>query len=399
VKSLPRGFGQIQNQKVEGPYLLELTEVLNISMAAFEDQNKDVNAARRCLRLTLTDGIQTIRGFEYKGRISGVTVQTPVGSKFVVRGVNVRHGYLYLMPENCRLVGGQGPPIEKDDDNGQPPGNPPENRPKPQIAKPKFGGKKRIKPAALPLAPPKPKPQPPKVFKAPPKPRLQSFGASVPKSMPFGASVSKSKPFSAPNPPKPDPEKSSKRRSGIPMPTMNKRKRLNPKQSPIQDIEDIENFSSDEDAPLVRRTMLKKKPPTKPKLAPMGSRLSKPKKPRSKFQKPRPFQKKPKPKPNIMEIDDRPDPMEVEEKLVEANPQKVQQLESMGVDRKNATQLLLEHDNDLGRAANAFWQRAEKKEEPKPQKEKPKKKTSLSEKLGKKFSFMGSSDEDDIDNF
>jgi hypothetical protein len=57
---------------------LQVLEAKNIG-EALETRNKE--SAKRCLRLALTDGQQTVVGWEYRTPIRGLDVCPPVGLK------------------------------------------------------------------------------------------------------------------------------------------------------------------------------------------------------------------------------------------------------------------------------------------------------------------------------
>jgi RecQ-mediated genome instability protein 1 len=64
--------------------------------------------AQRLLRLTLTDGVQTVTAMEY-ARIPALGGAVGVGGKVVVTNVEVRRGVLVLVPATVRPLGGQIP--------------------------------------------------------------------------------------------------------------------------------------------------------------------------------------------------------------------------------------------------------------------------------------------------
>ncbi|KAH9318402.1 hypothetical protein KI387_020171, partial [Taxus chinensis] len=80
-------------------------EVVNLS-SPLRDRYKETPAgAKRCLKLSMTDGFQRVFGIEYRP-IKDLMVLLPAGVKIALRNVHVRRGLLMLVPEVVDVLGG-----------------------------------------------------------------------------------------------------------------------------------------------------------------------------------------------------------------------------------------------------------------------------------------------------
>ena len=68
-------------------------------------QRADASVSR-CLKLSLTDGVQRVTALEYRP-IRALQVDAPAGLKVAITDASVRGGMLLLLPENLDILGGQ----------------------------------------------------------------------------------------------------------------------------------------------------------------------------------------------------------------------------------------------------------------------------------------------------
>jgi len=99
---LPPNVNQLHDEFLKGPFLLQIDELTNIGEAL---ETRFGESARRCLKLRLTDGYQSLFGFEYR-RIPEFTVDMRRGTKVLLREVMMRRGMAMLQPERVVLLGG-----------------------------------------------------------------------------------------------------------------------------------------------------------------------------------------------------------------------------------------------------------------------------------------------------
>ncbi|KAK1294959.1 hypothetical protein QJS10_CPA16g00906 [Acorus calamus] len=103
---LPANVEGIHMAEMEGPFVLQVDEIVNIS-ASLRDRYHDVGAGfKRCLKLLMTDGAQRVYGMEYRP-IRELEVLAPAGLKIAIRNVHVRRGLLLLVPEVVEVLGGR----------------------------------------------------------------------------------------------------------------------------------------------------------------------------------------------------------------------------------------------------------------------------------------------------
>ncbi|XP_027773154.1 recQ-mediated genome instability protein 1-like isoform X2 [Solanum pennellii] len=87
-------------------------EIVNIS-CPLRDRYQNVAAGiKRCLKLSMTDGIQRVFGMEYRP-IKDLNVLAPSGLKVAICNVHVRHGILMLVPEVIEVLGGMVEELEE----------------------------------------------------------------------------------------------------------------------------------------------------------------------------------------------------------------------------------------------------------------------------------------------
>lgn len=102
---LPEGVGCMEAAILDGPFVLQVDEIVNMS-APLRERYRDAHAGpKRCLKLSMTDGIQRIYGMEYRP-IKDLEVLAPAGFKIIIRNVHIKRGLLMLVPEVIEILGG-----------------------------------------------------------------------------------------------------------------------------------------------------------------------------------------------------------------------------------------------------------------------------------------------------
>ncbi|XP_071731786.1 recQ-mediated genome instability protein 1-like [Rutidosis leptorrhynchoides] len=102
---LPNNVHQMHLVDLPGPFVLQVDEIVNISQP-LRDRYKKANCGlKRCLKLSMTDGVQRVFGMEYQP-IKDLEALAPAGLKVAISNVNVRHGLLMLVPEVIQVLGG-----------------------------------------------------------------------------------------------------------------------------------------------------------------------------------------------------------------------------------------------------------------------------------------------------
>ncbi|KAI3956549.1 hypothetical protein MKW92_041080, partial [Papaver armeniacum] len=72
-----------------------------------KDKFLDRPYGTRCLKLSMTDGVQCVTGLEHRFiEDLQAAFPAPAGLKVLIHNVNVRHGCLMLMPEGLKVLGG-----------------------------------------------------------------------------------------------------------------------------------------------------------------------------------------------------------------------------------------------------------------------------------------------------
>ncbi|KAL4584745.1 hypothetical protein LXL04_009354 [Taraxacum kok-saghyz] len=102
---LPDNVHQMHLVDLPGPFVLQVDEIVNISQPLRERYKKANCGLKRCLKLSMTDGVQRVFGMEYQP-IKDLEALAPAGLKVAISNVNVRHGLLMLVPEVIQVLGG-----------------------------------------------------------------------------------------------------------------------------------------------------------------------------------------------------------------------------------------------------------------------------------------------------
>uniref|UniRef100_A0A803NCX2 RecQ-mediated genome instability protein 1 n=1 Tax=Chenopodium quinoa TaxID=63459 RepID=A0A803NCX2_CHEQI len=102
---LPENVKDLHLVDLTGPFVLQVDEVLNISCPLKERYKNAPSGHKRCLKLSMTDGVQRVFGMEYRP-IKSLEALAPAGFKVAIRDVNVRRGILMLVPEVLEILGG-----------------------------------------------------------------------------------------------------------------------------------------------------------------------------------------------------------------------------------------------------------------------------------------------------
>ena len=100
---LPPGVEQTAKAKLPGPFTLQVNRVVNMCEQG-KNRLQDSGHHRRTLKLELSDGHQTVYGFELE-RVPGLNLEDH-GGKILVKNVEVQRGMLLLGPQNCKVLGG-----------------------------------------------------------------------------------------------------------------------------------------------------------------------------------------------------------------------------------------------------------------------------------------------------
>lgn len=102
---LPEHVHGLHLDDLAGPFVLQVDEIVNMSCplkGRYEAANPGL---KRCLKLSMTDGVQRVFGMEYRST-KDLHVLSPAGLKIVIRNVQVRRGILMLVPEVVEVLGG-----------------------------------------------------------------------------------------------------------------------------------------------------------------------------------------------------------------------------------------------------------------------------------------------------
>ncbi|XP_075517116.1 recQ-mediated genome instability protein 1 [Primulina tabacum] len=102
---LPSNVHTLNLVDLKGPFVLQVDEIVNISCPLRGRYQNAGPGIKRCLKLSMTDGVQRVFGMEYRP-IKDLEVMSPAGLKIVLLNVNVRHGLLMLVPEVLEVLGG-----------------------------------------------------------------------------------------------------------------------------------------------------------------------------------------------------------------------------------------------------------------------------------------------------
>ncbi|XP_050220647.1 recQ-mediated genome instability protein 1 isoform X2 [Mercurialis annua] len=102
---LPPNVDSMHLVNLAGPFILQVDEIVNISCPLKGRFQDAATGIKRCLKLSMTDGVQHIFGMEYRP-IKDLQVLAPAGLKVVIFNVHIRHGLLMLVPEAVEVLGG-----------------------------------------------------------------------------------------------------------------------------------------------------------------------------------------------------------------------------------------------------------------------------------------------------
>ncbi|XP_038556832.1 tudor domain-containing protein 3 isoform X2 [Micropterus salmoides] len=103
-KCLPSDINSGRTEKLEGPCVLQVQKVRNISAPKNHEESQ---GAPRMLRLQMTDGHTTCVGLEFK-HLSKISLNTPPGTKVKLLGtIQVKNGILLLDDSKISVLGGE----------------------------------------------------------------------------------------------------------------------------------------------------------------------------------------------------------------------------------------------------------------------------------------------------
>ncbi|KAI4336347.1 hypothetical protein L6164_014884 [Bauhinia variegata] len=102
---LPANVHSMHLADLPGPYVLQVDEIINISCPLRSRYQQAPPGLKRCLKLSMTDGIQRVFGMEYRP-IHALDNCVPSGVKVAISNVHVRRGLLMLVPETIEVLGG-----------------------------------------------------------------------------------------------------------------------------------------------------------------------------------------------------------------------------------------------------------------------------------------------------
>ncbi|XP_071722694.1 recQ-mediated genome instability protein 1-like [Rutidosis leptorrhynchoides] len=102
---LPENVHTLNMVDLKGPFVLQVDEIVNISCPLRGRYQETPPGIKRCLKLSMTDGVQRVFAMEYKP-INDLKVFSPAGLKVAICNVHVRRGLLMLVPEAFTVLGG-----------------------------------------------------------------------------------------------------------------------------------------------------------------------------------------------------------------------------------------------------------------------------------------------------
>ncbi|XP_057972550.1 recQ-mediated genome instability protein 1 [Malania oleifera] len=102
---LPENVAAMHLVDLAGPFVLQVDEIVNISCPLRGRYQNATSGIKRCLKLSMTDGVQRVFGMEYKP-IKTLEVLAPAGLKIAIFNVHIRRGLLMLVPEVFEVLGG-----------------------------------------------------------------------------------------------------------------------------------------------------------------------------------------------------------------------------------------------------------------------------------------------------
>ncbi|KAG8487973.1 hypothetical protein CXB51_018487 [Gossypium anomalum] len=102
---LPSNVDSMHLVDLKGPFVLQVDEIVNISCPLKGRYQETPSGIKRCLKLSMTDGVQRVFGMEYRP-IKDLQVLAPAGLKVAICNVHIRHGLIVLVPESLQILGG-----------------------------------------------------------------------------------------------------------------------------------------------------------------------------------------------------------------------------------------------------------------------------------------------------
>ncbi|XP_021286088.1 recQ-mediated genome instability protein 1 isoform X2 [Herrania umbratica] len=90
---LPENVDSMHLVDLKGPFVLQ---------GRYQDAPSGI---KRCLKLSMTDGVQRVFGMEYRP-IKDLQVLAPAGLKVAICNIHIRRGLLVLVPESLEVLGG-----------------------------------------------------------------------------------------------------------------------------------------------------------------------------------------------------------------------------------------------------------------------------------------------------
>ncbi|XP_020577271.1 recQ-mediated genome instability protein 1 [Phalaenopsis equestris] len=102
---LPENVHFMNKMELEGPFVLQVDEVTNVSCPLRERYHDSPAGLKRCLKLSLSDGMEHVFGMEYRP-IPDLHVLSPAGMKIIIQNVQIRRGLFVLVPEVVDVLGG-----------------------------------------------------------------------------------------------------------------------------------------------------------------------------------------------------------------------------------------------------------------------------------------------------
>ncbi|GMI76685.1 RECQ MEDIATED INSTABILITY 1 [Hibiscus trionum] len=102
---LPENVDSMHLVDLKGPFVLQVDEIVNISCPLKGRYQDTPSGIKRCLKLSMTDGVQRVFGMEYRP-IKDLQVLAPAGLKVAICNVHIRRGLLMLVPECLEILGG-----------------------------------------------------------------------------------------------------------------------------------------------------------------------------------------------------------------------------------------------------------------------------------------------------
>ncbi|KAK6250289.1 RecQ mediated genome instability protein 1 [Theobroma cacao] len=102
---LPENVDSMHLVDLKGPFVLQVDEIVNISCPLKGRYQDAPPGIKRCLKLSMTDGVQRVFGMEYRP-IKDLQVLAPAGLKVAICNIHIRRGLLVLVPESLEVLGG-----------------------------------------------------------------------------------------------------------------------------------------------------------------------------------------------------------------------------------------------------------------------------------------------------